>query len=488
VLPHRNGELPSKPPLYHWIAASLASLFGISDAIVRMPSALAATVMAVATFVLGRAIGGRTTAWLAVGALLGMQGFWQSAWEARVDMVFAACVAVALVAFFFWYRDRGAGARALCYAAAGGAVLTKGPAGAVLPGVVIVAFLVREHWTPPPWARRVRGGVAARATPSAPERATTSGATASESLAAVFARLWSWPLVIAVLAVDLGWYALAYRAGGDEFVAVQLVRENADRFLGRGIFGEHGGRPLFDMAVQLATDLLPWSLVLVWAALRWLRGEREDQAGRFLHVWWIVILGFFTIAVGKRSIYLLPLYPALALLAGRALAASVARAPATRLLGVVPVPARIRRAFPAAPARALLTIAVLAFDLVLVGASQAVRLQRARERSLLPFAAEVERTITADDALYAAHGLSPSDLQVLAYRLHRSIPRAPRAPGEAPVYCLVRAADTPAFERADFATVAVSARRGVDVALLRAPPHRSCVAHPALVGGAEREH
>jgi hypothetical protein len=245
---------------------------------------------------------------------------------------------------------------------------------------------------------------------------------------------------------------------------------------------------MFDMALQLATDLLPWNLVLAWAAVRWLRGDRESQAGRFLHGWWIVIVGFFTIAVGKRSIYLLPLYPALALLAGRALAATVAPGSAPRLLGVVSVPARIRRAFPRAPALALLAIAIVAFDVVLVGASQAVRLHRAGERSLLPFAAAVERAITADDALYAAHGLSPSDLQVLAYRLRRAIPRAPRAAGDAPVYCLVRAADTPAFERADFATVAVSARRGVDVALMRAPPHRGCVAHPALADGGAREH
>ena len=42
VLPHRNGEVPSKPPLFHWIAAATAALVGLSDAVVRFPSALAA--------------------------------------------------------------------------------------------------------------------------------------------------------------------------------------------------------------------------------------------------------------------------------------------------------------------------------------------------------------------------------------------------------------------------------------------------------------
>jgi hypothetical protein len=34
-----------------------------------------------------------------------MHEFWISGSQARVDMVFAACIAVALAGFFFWYRD-----------------------------------------------------------------------------------------------------------------------------------------------------------------------------------------------------------------------------------------------------------------------------------------------------------------------------------------------------------------------------------------------
>src|SRR6266404_7810453 len=90
TLPRRNGELPSKPPLFHWMAAAAARVLGLSDATVRAPSAIAAWIMVVATFAIGAMIGGRPTGWLAAGALLGMAGFWQSAWEARVDMVFAA--------------------------------------------------------------------------------------------------------------------------------------------------------------------------------------------------------------------------------------------------------------------------------------------------------------------------------------------------------------------------------------------------------------
>ena len=58
ILPFRNGELPSKPPLFHWIAASGASVLGESDFTLRLPSAIGAGVMILFTFLLGRAMGG----------------------------------------------------------------------------------------------------------------------------------------------------------------------------------------------------------------------------------------------------------------------------------------------------------------------------------------------------------------------------------------------------------------------------------------------
>src|SRR5439155_15391084 len=128
----------------------------------------------------------------------------------------------------------------------------KGPAGVVLPGLVIGCFLL--------WQRdlgRLR-------------------------------RLWSWPLAAALVAIDAGWYALAVRAGGREFVAVQLLYENVDRFLGRSGFARAARTPGFRhlalrMPVDFARHFLPWNLALLAAAARAWRGERADANGRFLH-------------------------------------------------------------------------------------------------------------------------------------------------------------------------------------------------------------
>jgi 4-amino-4-deoxy-L-arabinose transferase-like glycosyltransferase len=441
VLPRRNGALPSKPPLYHWIGATAAHAIGLDDVAVRLPSALAAITMAIATFVLATAAGGRAVGWLSAGALLGMHGFWESATEARVDMVFAACVTLSLVAFFFWYRDRGRTARAVCYLAAAAAVLAKGPVGVVLPALVIVVFVARE------WLTR---------------RVTWS----------TIAALWSWRLAAAVVAIDAGWYLLAYWSGGREFLELHLVRENTDRFLGQGVFGMHGGRSRLALAAELATDLLPWNLVLPWAAVRWLRGAREDVAGRFLHAWWLGILAFFTVAFGKRGVYLLPLYPAVAVLAGRAIFAALGRDTATGRRLDAAAPALLARMTPAAPRIAVAAVAIIAFDVVLLLTNQLVREHRAGRKSLAPFASAVSATMPVGALVLADPDVPETDRQLLAYRLATSVARGvrpePALAGD-PVYYLVPAAEVAAARSAGYEAVAESSRRrGMNVALLRA--------------------
>ena len=282
ILPLRNGEMPSKPPFFHWLAALPAFVFGPSDWIVRLPSAIGAAIMAAATFFMGSQMGGRRTGWLAAGALLGMHEFWISGSQARVDMVFAACIAVALAGFFFWYRDGHRGARATCYVASACAVLAKGPVGLILPGLTIISFLIFEGRFRHLWA------------------------------------FWSWPLAALVLLLDLGWYAFAYDIGGNEFLSLQIATENLDRFFGHGPFSTENTS--FDTLVWLANTDAPLEpgFGLVADTVNKGRRARIGPAVFFTHGGFRSSL-FFVVAARSRPVYLLPMYPAIALLAARAI-------------------------------------------------------------------------------------------------------------------------------------------------------------------------
>jgi 4-amino-4-deoxy-L-arabinose transferase-like glycosyltransferase len=380
ILPLRNGELPSKPPLFHWIAALPAFLFGVSDFTVRLPSAFGAAIIAAATFVMGRAAGGPITAWLAVGSLLGIYEFWDTATQARVDIVFSACIAISLTGFFLWYRDDRKAARAASYIGATLAVLAKGPAGLALPAIVIVSFLVAE------------GGLGS------------------------LRRFCSWPLIAFMFLVDAGWYASAFYLGGNEFLKVQILRENVDRALGIGATDDDNN--FFTMVVWLITRTLPAGLVLLWSLIRRVRGEREDAAGTFLHAWWISIFMVFALAVGKRAVYLLPIYPAIAILAGRAINAFIGRHQLLSGGGTATQTAR-RRLSPLK----LIGTGIVIVDLILMLIVHSAWKHSTAEKARLAFIDQVAESVPAHTPIFSAPGLDHTDVIVIAYRLNREIER-----------------------------------------------------------------
>jgi 4-amino-4-deoxy-L-arabinose transferase-like glycosyltransferase len=359
IAPRREGRLASKPPLYHWMAAGIAEVVGESDTTLRMPSALAAWAMTLATYAIGLALFDRRRAWLAVGTLVSTVGFWRPATEARVDMLFAATITVALAGFAVWLRTSSTNARWVLTLGTAAAVLTKGPAGVVIVGGVVAATLIAGRE-----GRRLRDLLA-----PAP--------------------------VVAAATIVVAWYVLAYRRAGAELVAVQIVHENVERAIGFGTFERQRRSHPLKMLVVFATTLLPWNLTLL-AAWR-LPGTWQ---GRFLHAWWIVVLAFFTVAAGKRGVYLLPLYPAIALVAADWI---------DRWIG--------SRAW-VVPALATLALAMC------VGSAIAAR-RDAASSPVPALVTAVARAVPPRATIGVQGIVAENDRLVLAYRLGRSLPRIP---------------------------------------------------------------
>src|SRR5207245_209367 len=274
ILPLWNGSVvPSKPPLFHWLAAGPAALTGagVTHPPRRAPSIVLGGLVVLLVFLAGRAWGGEQAGFVAALVLATTPQFLNEAGDGRVDMTLTTAITGAQLAFVHALRGGGGPTRlvlALCLALA---MLAKGPVG---PGLVGLTALVSAL------ANR-RLGPALRLVRPVP--------------------------VLVFLAVAGGWYGLAYHHRGMDFVAKQIISENGEALLGSARFPYRS--PFFYLA-PLVLGGLPWTLVLPWALARgWRSG---DLARRHAVAWAAVVLVFFSLAPLKRAASLLPLRPGLA--------------------------------------------------------------------------------------------------------------------------------------------------------------------------------
>lgn len=288
ILPLRNGtELPSKPPLFHWSAALIALASGgtVDEWAVRLPAALAALAAVLAVV----AYGWRrwdAAAGLYAGLMLATSANWiRWARNARTDLPLVAGITAACICFERAIASSPPAPLMLWgwYVAMGLATLAKGPIGLVLPLLVAAVHLLVTGQL-----RRVRELRLARG------------------------------LALAV-ALPATWYAAATAVGGWPFVRKQLLRENVLRALGTGAAPSNESHPLWYYATEFVAGFAPWSVLVIPLAIFLVQQRRRPEILRpyvFPLVWFGVTLALFTVAAGKRANYILPAYPAAALLFG----------------------------------------------------------------------------------------------------------------------------------------------------------------------------
>lgn len=291
ILPRRAGHIPSKPPLYHWIAAAAAAVDGdISPAAARLPSVLfGALTLWLTVWLASRISTDSRGAGLLAGVILSTSyGFLALTQRALVDMTFSFFVVAACAVSILRLSEALACGRAftaalrtadlaLIAALAGAATLAKGPLGALLPAIMIVLFALRFG--------------------------------SARSFGALLVRL-PIPALIYLL-VAAPWYWLAAGSGGEAFVWRQFIFENIDRFLGgEGVNYE----PWWFYIPSILRTLFPWSIPLIAALFAKRRADpAANNITAGLLLWIGAALVFFSLSSGKRHSYLLPLYPIAAL-------------------------------------------------------------------------------------------------------------------------------------------------------------------------------
>jgi 4-amino-4-deoxy-L-arabinose transferase-like glycosyltransferase len=286
ILPLRNGYfIPSKPPLFHWLGALLSLAWGeLSELTIRLPSALLAILGVLLTYYTGVALWG-VEAGLVAAVILSTSFEWvRAATTARVDMTLTVFMVMAFLFFLFLYRRHQVNhAQALLFfVLLGLATLAKGPVGVLLPGLTVGIFLT---------LRRDLGFL----------RQLHIG---------------SGTVVLVLIAGS--WYSLALWQGGEEFFTKQILKENVLRFFASGAAGAGHEHPFYYFVPNLFLGMAPWSFFLPPLMVFLYQRRRTWAADEFLYliVWAATVFFFYSASSSKRSVYILPLYPAIALLLG----------------------------------------------------------------------------------------------------------------------------------------------------------------------------
>ena len=144
VVPSFNGQMfPDKPPLMFWMMMAAYQVFGVTEFAARLPSAILGVATALATYGLGKRLFRSQVGFWAGLIMASTIIFTVSARAATVDAALTFLTTVALGCFFRGWQDKSRSWRffALGYVALGVAVLGKGPVGVVLPGAVFSLFL-----------------------------------------------------------------------------------------------------------------------------------------------------------------------------------------------------------------------------------------------------------------------------------------------------------------------------------------------------------
>jgi 4-amino-4-deoxy-L-arabinose transferase-like glycosyltransferase len=314
------GGLPwfEKPPLLYWFMAAGYRVFGVTEYAARLGPAICGLLTAAFVYWIGKTIetAGLTSdsipaageeqrrdglgrysvlVWLSsLGAIVFSRG-------ASFDIVLTMTITGALACFFVWHvgcppqsEHRNSTddptpdvkSRLLLvgfYSFIGVSLLAKGLIGIVIPfGVLGVYHLLRREW---PNAKFVKS------------------------------LFWGLPLAIAVAAV---WFGPMLSRHGWKFVDEFIVQHHFARFVTNKY---HHTAPIYFYLVVLVALALPWTIFLgaaFWASRRWQwRGRTPlDRLRVFTLCWISVPVVFFSFSESKLTAYILPVLPAVALLAG----------------------------------------------------------------------------------------------------------------------------------------------------------------------------
>jgi 4-amino-4-deoxy-L-arabinose transferase-like glycosyltransferase len=301
VTPHENF-LPTldKPIFFYWLVAISFKLFGLSEWSARLPSALAALGCVVLVYRFARFRSGvREALWSSLILVTSLE-FALFSRFVIFDMTLTFFIALGLFSFYAATKTddlrSGKFHSLMMYAALAFGTLVKGPIASVLPSMVIFFYLfLTRKWF-------------------------------------LLRRLNILLGILVYFTIVTPWYGWA-EARNPGYLRYFLWEEHFLRYV-TPHFGRSKGWYYYFLVIGVG--FLPWSFFIP-IVVRKLWKRTFDEASLFLALWIILPFAFFSASNSKLPHYILPIYPALAILTGQALVDRI-RETATKRSRIIYIP------------------------------------------------------------------------------------------------------------------------------------------------------
>lgn len=278
ITPHENFHpVLDKPIFFYWLIALSYKLFGISEWAARLPSALAALGCVALVYFFARAHWGKAQALWSGLILLTCVEFFTLARVVIFDMPLTFFLTLALCAFYgASHSDNVRHRRMLCflmYSAIGAATLIKGLIGIVVPGMVLFCYLsLTQQWS-------------------------------------IMRRIYLVPGALLFLAIVLPWY-LQVGARHEGYLRYFFWDEHFGRFASDEF---DRTQPWYYFILVGLIGFFPWTLLWPFVVSSFRRRACDDKT-LFLLLWTGLPFLFFSASKSKLPHYILPIFPALAIL------------------------------------------------------------------------------------------------------------------------------------------------------------------------------
>lgn len=260
-----------KPIFFYWEILLAYGIFGVNEFALRFFPAVFATVGVFLTYFFATKMFNKKVGFTAAVILATSPEYWYIAHAIITDMTLFCAISTTLMTFYFAYTEKKPRLLYVAFAAAGVALLTKGPIGFLLPGLIIFLFLISQK----DLKYLQRGEL--------------------------------WKGAALMFAIASTWYLPMYIMHGRQFFMDLIGVHN---FL-RATVSEHPETNVwYYYAIVFLIGFLPWILPLVKVR----KLPKLDTRRRFLIIWAVVVFVVFQSFATKYPTYTLPYMMPIAIL------------------------------------------------------------------------------------------------------------------------------------------------------------------------------